>query len=241
MKAANNNTHPYRTDWNNFDTCCLDVSLFNRYQEGAYLAGAYKWVSARFSDCIINLGDTLHRHNLRHQYATMDDAHEKSRNLGQDWLDNNELCLGALDIPYKIMRSDDWLVDPDFEPVHEAIWEFYYKDSAFQDVIADDIETFVARRTDLPASIVRQSSLAYLLEETAADILLGQRGGVAHLYPGNRHSCYGFLVQNADAIPPLLKGLENSAFKRISPAKTGLRPHELQELGVANENQATAS
>ncbi len=223
---------PYRTDWQSMDTCCLDVSLHNRYQEGLYLASTYEWINSRFKDCLVNLGDTLHRHNLRHRHPCMEQAHNEARKLGDEWLAKNEPCLSMLKIPYRIMRSDDWLADPDMEAVHEAIWEFYYTDCDFKAVVNRDIETFVARRTDLPASVVRNASLAYLLEETAADILLGKRGGVAHLYPGGRHECYGYLAANAEHIPEPLRGLENSAFKRLSPAKISLDPAQLLHLDL---------
>ena len=62
--------------------------------------------------CLINLGDTLHRHNLRHCYPGMEEAHNAARKLGDQWLQNNEPCLSMLKIPYKIMRSDDWLEYP---------------------------------------------------------------------------------------------------------------------------------
>lgn len=227
----------YRTDWQSMATCCLDVSLYNRYQEGLYLASTYEWINSRFENCLINLGDTLHRHNLRYRCPGMEEAHKAARKLGDQWLEDNEPCLQMLKIPYRILRSDDWLIDPDFEPVHEAIWEFYYKNREFQTVVKRDIETFVARRTDLPASVVRNASLAYLLEETAADILLGKRGGVAHLYPGNRHECYGFLSSNANWVPERLRGLENSAFKRLSPAKISLDPAQLGHLGLESKQR----
>lgn len=233
-------TQPYRTDWQAMATACLDISMHNKYQQGLYLAGACKWVSKRFGHCLVNIGDTLHRHNLRHLYPSAAQAHSAARSLGDRWLESNRSYLELLEIPYTILRSDDWLADPGFEPVHEALWSFYYEDPEFLPVVKTDIETFVTRRSDLPPAIVRKASLYYLIEETAADILLGQRGGVAHLYPAGRHQCYGHLVQRAADLPPILRGLENSAFKRLSPGKIAITSAEFARPEV-HEKRNTAS
>lgn len=234
------NTSPFK-DWKSLSTACLDVSLNNRYEGGAYLASTFKWITSRFDDCIISLGDTLHRHNLRREYADAKKAHAASREMGDRWLANNNDCFQFLGIPYKIIRSDDWLEDPDFEPVHEALWSFYYTDKDFQAVVYENIQTFVRRKQNLPASVVRESSLAYLLEETAADILLGQRGGVAHLYPGSRHQCYDYLIEKAQELPQKIRGLENSAFKRLSPAKIAIPPSKLISTGIQYGNHTNAA
>ena len=218
-----NNQYPYRTDWQSFEVCCLDISLFNRYQEGLYLASLYHWVSARFDRCIINLGDGLHRHNMAHEYPDMQLAHEAANALGQKWISDNKEHLGYMRIPHELLRSDYWLEHSEFEVTHGALWDHYYGDHAFKAVVDADVETFVTRRQDLPEGVVRKASLSYLLEETAADIILGRETGVAHLYPGYRHGCYGHLVQTKDALPEVLRGLECSAFKRVSPSRISLR------------------
>lgn len=225
--SNDNNQYPYRTDWQSFEVCCLDISLFNRYQEGQYLASLYHWVSARFDRCIINLGDGLHRHNMAHEFSQQSLAHDAANALGQQWINENKEHLSLLSIPHELLRSDYWLAHPEFEKTHDALWDYYYGDAAFKAVIANDVESFVARRDDLPADFVRKASLSYLLEETAADIVLGRETGVAHLYPGHRHGCYGHLVQHADNLPEVLRGLENSAFKRMSPSRISLRDKDV--------------
>lgn len=219
IKTANTNNKKTLRNWQDYDECCLDISLFNRYQESEYLESTLLWINSRFKHCLLNLGDTLHRHNLSHQSPSIEVAHKESRLLGDDWLAKNACYFERLAIPFTLMRSDDWLEDKDFARVHEALWGYYYKDKIFQAVVREDIEGFVARKPDIAADIVRRSSLNYLIEETAADILLGSRGGVAHLYPGSRHACYWYLVEAAEHLPKDLRGLENSAFKRLSPSR----------------------
>lgn len=226
--SNDNKKYPYRTDWQKFKTCCLDISLFNRYQEGTYLASMYKWVSERFDYCIINLGDGLHRHNMKHEFSEMLLAHKAANALGQQWINDNAPYIEFMSIPYQVLRSDYWLAHEAFTATHEALWEYYYGNQAFKQVVSGDVEGFVRRRRDLPVDIIRQSSLCYLLEETAADIILGRETGVAHLYPGARHDCYGYLVEKSDSLPDILRGLENSAFKRLSPSRISLSNKEIQ-------------
>lgn len=213
------NTADNQNDWQRLETACLDISLFNRYQEGEYLRSTLLWINGRFTKCILNLGDTLHRYNLRGDHPSMIDAHKAAFDLGARWLADNAQYFKELSIPYRLIRSNDWLKDKDFPPIHEALWDYYYKDTFFQAVVKEDIEAFVARKPETAAEITRKASLPYLLEETAADILLGSRGGVTHLYPGSRHACYWYLIENSKNLPKILRGLEQSAFKRLSPSR----------------------
>jgi tRNA-dependent cyclodipeptide synthase len=213
-----------RTDWQNYKTACLDISLHNRYQEGVYLAGAFHWVSKRFEKCLINFGDTLHRHNLGYVCDSAQKAHDEARALGDQWIEDNLDCFQHLQIPYCFIRGDDWLVDLDFEATHQALWAFYRQDKGLQATIESDVQGFVSRADqNIKDADMRQASIAYLIEEAATDILLGQRGGVAHLYPADRHQCYYYLIENTHRLPSGLSGLENSAFKRLSPSKISLK------------------
>ncbi len=147
--------------------------------------------------------------------------------IGQQWIADHKEQLGYMRIPHELLRSDYWLAHSEFEATHDALWDYYYGDRSFKAVVDADVETFVTRRQDLPEGVVRKASLSYLLEETAADIILGRETGVAHLYPGHRHGCYGHLVQHKDAVPDILRGLENSAFKRVSPSRISLRAKDI--------------
>lgn len=218
FKTRNIAANDERKSWQDFDTCCLDVSLFNRYQQDDYLLGTVVWINDRFENCIINVGDTLHRHNLLHEYNAMEVAHQKAHELGDKWIAKNEHLLQSLTIPYKIIRNDFWLEQSDFQDVHNALWAYYLSDKTFRNIVNNDIETFVNRQKGKDQNIVRKASLSYLLEEAAVDILFGKQGGGAHLYPGGRFDCYWYLTDNAQSIPPILRGLENSAFKRLSPS-----------------------
>jgi tRNA-dependent cyclodipeptide synthase len=206
-------------DWHDLDICCLDVSLNNRYQTGPYLSSMIEWINRRFKSCILSLGDTLHRHNLRYQYPDKALSHAIALKAGNQWLEENAKNLEHFQIPYTLFRSDDWLALSEFDPIHEDLWNFYNTDQNFSESVSRDIQSFVDRRPDLPSDFVRSSSLTYLLEETAADILLGQRNAVVHLYPGKWHECYFNLMERAESLPPRLRGLEKCVFKRISPGK----------------------
>lgn len=186
---------------------------------GHYLVGILSWVNKRFKNCIVNLGDTLHRHNLRYSSPSEEHAYMTAHEMGEKWISENKKSLDILNIPYTLIRSHDWISSPSFLPIHEELWSFYYKDIYFRNSVQEDIEGFIARKSDLPSSAVQSMSLSYLIEEAAADILLGQQQGATHLYPGKWHNCYFHLMQRTNELPLILRGLEKCAFKRISPAK----------------------
>lgn len=210
-------------DWKEVDIACVDISLNNRYLEGSYLSGLLQWISNRFEKCHINLGDTLHRHNLKYEFGNEGKAHDISRAMGDKWCRDNAPCFDYLTIPYCLIRGDDWLADPDYDEMHDALWDYYYHDEAFRNVLELDITGFVERNPHLPEKDVRKGSLHYLIEETATDIILGRRGHVVHFYPSFHPACYYYLIQNADKLPEHLKGMEYNIFKRYSPSKLNLK------------------
>lgn len=211
--------HEARKDWAAYHTCCLDISLYNRYQEGDYLRHTIQWINDRFTHCIVNLGDTLHRYNLQADYNSMQAAHIRARQLGNEWLGHNQPLLDNFDIPYKVIRNDNWLEDSSFKAVHQALRNFYKDNKEFAAVVDQDVAGFISRQNNAPPEEAAAISRAYLLEETAVDIMYGKQGGVAHLYPGRRFGCYWYLAGNAKNIPASIRGLENSTFKRLAPKR----------------------
>jgi hypothetical protein len=210
FRAANVNTE---------DICSLDVSLNNRYQEGAYLAGTVQWINRRFKYCIVNLGDTLHRHNLAIGSTDMEQAHIKSREMGNRWLENNGNVLDGFEIPNVVIRNDDWIFDEDFPGIHEELWGFYYTNRDYRLLVNNDVESYLFRKPERQKVALKKSGLAYLLEETAADILMARDHPAVHLYPGSWHKSYFHLINIPEKLPVQIRGLEKCSFKRISPSK----------------------
>lgn len=206
-------------DWSAVDTCCLDVSLGNRYQQGTYLAGTVDWINKRFKKCIVNLGDTLHRYNLKQEYPDMESARRRCLQMGDEWIDASREILSGLDRPYEIVRGDVWLSDPEFWIVHQVLREYSISDAGFRSALAEDISQFVSRQMGASRIVAESSSRDYLLEECAADIVLGKREAVVHLYPSAWHESYFYLIRNAGRIPAALRGLETGVFKRIYPIR----------------------
>lgn len=229
MNSLDQGNNPLSIDWRDLDVCCLDVSLNNRYQTGIYLAMMIEWINKRFKSCLLILGDTLHRHNLGYEYPDQAEAYAVSLKMGDQWLKENAESIKKLRIPYTLIRSDDWLAFPEFESTHKDLCSFYRTDKAFSESIEGDIQKFSNRRSDLPLDFVRSSSLAYLLEETAADILIGRKNGpLVHLYSGKWPECYFNLMERAESLPVNLRGLEKCVFKRVSPGKI---------MGAVNTNK----
>lgn len=107
--------------WKNYQRCRLDVSIGNEKLTGEKLGSIIDWISRNFIFCMVNIGDSLHRHNLVvREGLSMAQAHEKANYMGQKWIDDNASYLSEFSIPYKVSRWDEWLT-PEMQKTYKNI------------------------------------------------------------------------------------------------------------------------
>lgn len=51
-------------NWRDYSECRLDVSINNDKLTGQKLEALIAWINANFNYCFVNIGDSLHCHNL---------------------------------------------------------------------------------------------------------------------------------------------------------------------------------
>lgn len=202
--------------------CSIEASIGNRYLDGDYLGAIVEWVNRTFRECVINLGDTLYRHNL---IETLGEAaaHDAARSLGDAWLARNAGAIDALRIPCRIVRWDHWLTHPEFPALHRKMRAYYRDNYFFRGIVARDVNRFLERKGGSADSEKdRGCSIDYILEELAADTLLSRQYRLARLYPAEPLATYVY-VSRTD-IPADLRGLDNALYVRLSFCKRGRRP-----------------
>lgn len=168
------------TGWQGYEVCSLDISVGQEYHEGEKLKAAIEWINKKpFKRCIINIADSLQRHNL----ANTENPYESSIKLGEQWLWRNKKLLDQINIGFEIIHWDSWINDAQFSEALQWIENEYSRNENFNALVSDHMEDFTNRCLGREQS----NSIKYLLEEFAVQVLMDQRiGSYVMLYPRNR-------------------------------------------------------
>lgn len=151
--------------WRGYDTARLNISVGQPYHEGEKLHATTGWIRGRFNACVLNVCDTLQRHNMG------GDAHA-ARVQGDAWLERNGADLSTLP-QLKITRWDDWTSQTDYIRSLDTVMRLYAEDSTFREAVEEAV------RPESP-----EASRRYILEETAVGMVMA-RDRVADIYPGS--------------------------------------------------------
>jgi len=201
--------------------CSIEVSMGNRYLDGDYLFAIVEWVNRTFHECTINLGDTLYRHNIKHVVGE-EAAHEAARQLGDAWILRNAPALGALRVPNRLHRWDEWLAHPEFPDMKRGVREYYESNAFLRAVMMRDVERFTQRNGRQPEPGAATRCIDYILEEVAADTLYYRENPRVFLYPADPPSTYTYF--SCTEVPELLRGLDNALYVRLSFCKRRRNP-----------------
>ena len=188
-------------NFNAYDTASIGISLNSRNHVGESLTAIVEWVNAQptIRHCLVDLSDTLHRHNFIADGYSPEIAYKKARDLGDQWCTENEHILKKLNMPYKIIRWDDWLSKPEFLKNRIFFERAMTHDSVFRKAMHEDIENFLSRRG-------RQQSLKeteaiidgcfhYLIEELAVHSIFFDQHPSISVYPGRQQKSFKMVRQ----------------------------------------------
>ena len=207
VKAA----HPA---WREKNTCILPISLGHGYHEGEKLESLFYWANKRFDNLVINLGDTLHRHNLMKIGHESESAFRESLMLGDQWLERNQPLMGRqITKPCRLTRWADWILNPAYNDLEKEIQSHFDNTEAFRDAVQSDITRFTIRQTTDNATMISNDitcskSVSYLLEEATVNILMCRAYQAVRAYPADDMNCFQYL--SAASLPPAIQGLEQS-------------------------------
>lgn len=197
--------------------CSLNISMGNPNQTGSKFEAMIAWVNQHFNYCIINLSDTLQRHNFMAQGYTLQEAHEKAVDLGNNWLKQNETIIKKLSVKNVIVRWDEWLAIPEVQDNIFKVTEWYEKNPAFQECVKADARKWQTRQE---INIPLTYSIFFLLEEIGVHSYIASKeyakgNFLAHCYPAKQLLSENFIRKNFEG-----SGLEKSIFIRQKVEKT---------------------
>lgn len=200
--------------WGNYETACLAVSVGKEYHEGDKLRAAVEWINTRFRRVIVDVADTLQRHNIMlKQGLSEPQAHEKANSLGEEWLERNKETLGIFTIPVRIDRWDNRLNHPEYKKTQEIFGKLYDENYIFHQAVDSDVSAFICRQEQTFNHNIWRNSVNYLLEEAAALTLFYRKNPCATIYPKGTLLCFKLLNQGEiDGAP---NGFENNYHTQI--------------------------
>lgn len=205
--------------WDRNPVGMVSISQNQASHEGAKLDALLEWGIGNHTDCILNISDTLHRHNLVRAGMAPEQALAAARALGDEWMERNAAILARHKDRFScIHRWNDWLFHADFAAVHDAVQDYFESVPAFREAALTDIQSFIGRKRnrgeDQEYDDLYRSSHAYLLEETAAYIIMSRTYAANRIYPAKPLLTFEYLRQAPD-LPPVLRGMERAMCVRV--------------------------
>lgn len=227
--------------WRDCPRCTLNISMGHDYHEGVKLESLLYWANRRFNFVIVNIGDSLHRHNLIRQGLSPEKAHAESLKMGTDWLERNGASIHRyLTRAHKVHRWSDWLFHDNFQKLLSDMKTYYRQDKGFYDAVQSDINRFLQRqRNGLSTEAIHeasQKSADYLLEEATVYTLMARTYEANRAYPANDLDTLRYLSQ--PDIPAQISGLEKSLQIYIKFYKRKSFSH-IQESASLSESSET--
>ena len=209
------------TGWNRKPVCSLEISIGNARQTGEKLQAMVEWAERNFRECLFHIGDSLYRHNFENDGHTPAAAYRLAMAGGDEWLAAHAPIIESCRIPYRVIRWDHWLEQPEFAPLHSAIRDYYLSDADFRRAVMADVWMFMERNQERIGRIGPEKfisgCIAFLLEEAAGDTLLSRTHDIARVYPAPQMQTFQYLAR-PDA-PESVAGLGRDIFTRISLKK----------------------
>lgn len=205
-------------DKTNHETACLAVSVGQEYHEGEKLKVVVERINAQYRHVIIDVADTLQRHNLALERGlSLTEAHTETRRLGDEWLDRNRNVLNTFTIPVRIDRWDSRLNHPDYEQTRQVFDLLYQNDQKFRKAVGKDARGYIHRRIRRGWNVPKEKAIIactnYLLEEIAALTLFYRENPCVTVYPAPPLRCFELVKKGEIEGAP--KGLENEGYEQI--------------------------
>lgn len=195
-------------DLSAYPVAVLGVSVGQAYHEGEKLRAMVGIVNKRFKKCVIDLSDSLQRHNLD---LPPDQAMATAVAAGDAWLARNSGVLGDLNVPHRIYRWNNWL-----EHATPILWQFeamMTTDQAFNKSVMDDARAYAERHGKTDANSIA-NSMRFILEEAAVMVLQSRLLPHAKLYPSHEMPTLARIRSQEFAHAP--RGLEKSIYCRVT-------------------------
>lgn len=174
--------------WQDFDTARIAISLKNPKQQGKKFGAIIDWLSPRFNHVVIQLSDTLHRHNIQvDEGLDLKAAHKKAVEYGDIWLAEHQHLFNKLP-SHQLIRWDDRLAQIDINTYYPQLEKIMHANDNTSANMRKYINDYMLRRefeSDDEKSAAYNASRNYVLEESAIYLGLFEHEPAAEIYPGS--------------------------------------------------------
>jgi len=174
--------------------CVLGISMSNPIFWRSSMNTLLHWIDQNFEECLLVVGDYLHRHNEANISGTStEQAAKNALQKGDNFLEhlNSFLTLYPQE-KFKIARWEQFLNTPNFSEKLELMYDIYENVGGVRNSIEKTIRLFMQRRSNqdlvqlVDERLVNKYSLSYLIEEMAVFSNLIEEGWPVILYPGEQ-------------------------------------------------------
>jgi tRNA-dependent cyclodipeptide synthase len=204
--------------WRRYKCGQVAISHGQPAHEGEKFEALLDWACRQFDEVVLNLSDTLYRHNLAAEGHNNFRAALMARTAGDEWLTRNGQVLNAYkDKIIAFHRWDDWLQHSDFPQVFASVTSLHGRDAGLRNAVAADAAEFLERRRKrgpVDVESFLQGSAAYLLEEIAVYILIGRTYEPARIYPSKDLLCFEYMRR--ESIPASLRGIDMTTHVNVN-------------------------
>ena len=208
----------YKSEWENIKTARLDISIGQEYHEGDKMIAAAEWASRHFDRVVVNICDTLQRHNFQFSNIPADKAYNMSLAAGDAWIERNRVALNMLP-NLEIVRWDEWLSNPEFGSAKKRVLELYKTDNDFRSYFDTFCEEVWNRKKTKDEQLKEKFifySKRYFLEEVAV-IFISSFDNIADIYPGSFPKLFDYLRDNDMPAP---KSMTTIGFRKQKTSKS---------------------
>jgi tRNA-dependent cyclodipeptide synthase len=195
--------------------CFLGVSLENSNFSSAKLAAILEWISRRFRQCTVLVGDSIHRITLESTKGLQGtDSLAQAYALGREFMEEHEPVFRVFEdlTQFSFLTCGQVQAWPTYGDHHGALVKLYHSDHSFRESVdrfgtqyhskhsahlsAEEVAHRIRRSTD------------YFLEEFAIFACLKQELGLGvMIYPGTFSTLSEIARGEHPAASPLLKEL----------------------------------
>jgi len=172
--------------------CYMGISLTNPVFQGDALESLLHWMTDRFQQCLVVVGDVLYRYNEQ-IFSGLDPekAQTRAQRLGDAFIEQTKEIFQSLpNDKVKLTRWQYHLQSPEFLKSKERLNLLFESDTEFQPAVQRDAFSFIRRQAKqnrdfaVPTEKAIELSSQYLLEEIAVFSALSEQGWHVELYPG---------------------------------------------------------
>ncbi|WP_405988108.1 tRNA-dependent cyclodipeptide synthase [Streptomyces sp. NBC_00986] len=181
-----------RQSYDEHDRCFLGVSLENSNFTPGKLASMLVWISRRFSDCTVLIGDSIHRITLESTRSLSGEAAlTEAIRLGDEFVENTREIFASQreNTSFTFLRCSDVQQWDGYGEHHRYLRKYYETDAEFRESVDSFGRGYHAKRslgveaTEMDRRVSRSSD--YFLEEFAVFACLEERGIPVMVYPGS--------------------------------------------------------